>query len=121
METSSGRHDPVAVAKRALFLAYKASKVLGMGRFQAVENATEEEVWNAAVNATDYGGSPFMKGSRPGLRADYVFGRQIKIDFEWSESGLTLNCFDPEVPWRVTYFSAIQLVVRATKDLDEKQ
>ncbi len=116
--STTGKHSPLAVAKRVLFLAYSSSKAIGMGRLQAVENATEEQVWHAAYNATDYPNSQHTK-PRPGLvNADYVLGRQIKLRIEWDRTDLSLSLRDDEALWLATYPTVGDLLEKALKELD---
>jgi len=75
------------VAKKMLWLAWRAcGGPVGMGALQDRPNATEEDVWNSMECAGDYGG---FSGKQPGLRevrADYVFGRMMKLYFTYGEA-----------------------------------
>lgn len=62
--------DLQKVVKRAMYLAWKASPVLGMGVFQDRPAATEDEVW-ACV------GKPTRRDPLS-YTSDYIFGRMMK-------------------------------------------
>jgi len=70
------------LAKRMMFLAWRESKVIGMGIFQdRGPNMTEEQVWEHAMDAGDY---PLRQGHEEGeVRADYVFGRMMKFHLNY--------------------------------------
>lgn len=74
-------HSPEKVAKRAIYLAWKASSVEGMGFLRDNPEATEDDVWKAA-NSADYPSdskNPRTKGNKLIISADYVFGRMMKL------------------------------------------
>jgi hypothetical protein len=81
------------LVRRALFLAWKASRVVGMGAFQdRGPEQTEDDVWKAAFNNEDYpGGNLFNKNKTGKIYADYVMGRMMKIGFEWKEGEVSCN------------------------------
>lgn len=68
--------NPKQVASKMVYLAYQASRVLGMGAFQMRSNVTEEQVFNNAYNQLDY---PANFSPKNEVRADYVFGRCMKL------------------------------------------
>jgi hypothetical protein len=72
-----------AVAKRALWLAWKASKLGGMGVMQHNPTATADDVWRNALGREDYPHLFLSTDKGPGLliRADYVFGHMMKLSF----------------------------------------
>lgn len=75
--------NPTDVVKRAFWLAYESSKVTGMGRLRATQDATEESVW---ANIQDHGDYPEHAYPRLGTAyADYVFGRMMKLSFDWGK------------------------------------
>ena len=59
--------EALSVAKQALFMAYNASNVVGLGVLQEVSGATIDQVWDVASH------SPTK------LYADYLFGRMMKL------------------------------------------
>lgn len=82
--------NPVAVAHEFFWLAYQASRPMGMGHMRSRDDATKEMVWESVTGKalTDYA-VPTGSDSRP--RADYVFGRMMKVR-------LTINADSIEVP-----------------------
>ena len=62
--------DSTALAKRMLYLAWQAGKVVGMGVLQDKPGATEDDVWLVASYWN-------------GVSGDYIFGRMMKINFEF--------------------------------------
>lgn len=71
--------DNEQIAKRAFFLAYEASPVMGMGILQAKDGVTEDQVWNEVSDG---------KGSADG---DYVFGRMMKLGLKWDAKSITVT------------------------------
>jgi hypothetical protein len=63
--------DVEAVAKRMLYLAWQAAKVVGAGVMQDRPAATEDEVWST------------QNPLNGGVDADYLFGRMMKIGFDY--------------------------------------
>mgnify|MGYP001560084744 FL=1 len=88
-------YDSMAVARRALFLAWREGKPFGMGRLRANPTASERDVWAAAYNADDYSRSPHKKATvedeKTLVRADYVFGHMIKLHFTIDADSVTLR------------------------------
>jgi hypothetical protein len=75
----------LSFVKRAFFLAYCESKVVGLGRLQERADATEEDVWVNINLKNDYLEgieALVMLGEKVSSsdRADYVFGRQMKLE-----------------------------------------
>lgn len=106
------------VAKRILFLAYQASRVVGMGVIHAKDDALEQEVWEQCVNNR-------WSGHRPGqISADYVFGRMMKLSVLWSESGVTIPHDEPRPDyqsWCTTYRTAADLIAAAILSLGNER
>lgn len=78
----------IDVAKRAFYLAYEAcGGTSGSGWIQAVDKATEEEVWQNALVRGDYPGRERRKkelSDQPKQAyGDYVFGRMMKLTLRW--------------------------------------
>lgn len=67
--------EALEVAKEAMWLAYQASGVVGMGVFQARDSVTKEQLIG------DYG-----------LDADYAYGRMMKTYLTVKDN--TLSCND---------------------------
>lgn len=65
------------LAKRAAFLAYKASHVVGMGIFQARDDVTEEKLWESASK------------QHGRVYIDYGFGRMMKLVIRYDDVGCT--------------------------------
>lgn len=75
MERKYGNNEEaINVAKRAMYLAWKASSVVGMGVLQDKGEQPEDEVWKHVY-----------RGSSE-VCADYVFGRMMKFDFSVKEN-----------------------------------
>lgn len=80
METTINVSNGEAVAKRALFLAWKAARVVGMGALaDRGPHMTEEQVWQSARTE---------KGQ---VFADYVFGRMMKLHLRYRETSVETN------------------------------
>lgn len=69
------------IAKRMMFLAYEAAQVFGMGAMQAVDGATEEQVWERIVTNADRLVSTAPRQTTT-ISADYCYGRMMKIGCE---------------------------------------
>lgn len=116
--------EAVNVASRALFLAYNAAGVFGMGAFQAQENKSENEVFNNVLTGGDYPGRtqiPNMTNCR--LYADYVFGRMMKLVITINNNTLEFSDDKPRLDyqsWGSTYKSYIKLFKAAMKELNVK-
>jgi hypothetical protein len=81
------------VVKRAMFIGYNAcGGTSGMGIFQALNNATEDQVWNNIITKGDYPGGNSIPGAEGKKRrgdkievyGDYVFGRMMKTSFAFN-------------------------------------
>ena len=73
----------IDVAKRALWLAWQAAGgPLGMSVLRDRPEATEQDVWDNTVSRGDYPGTSTNKTE---IRADYVFGRMLKLYFNMPE------------------------------------
>jgi hypothetical protein len=98
MKTFENKQDTQAVVKRIVFLAWQASNVFGSGAFQdRGPQQTEEQVWHAAYNSTDY----IRSDNKPGeVYCDYVMGRMMKLHITWKENSITMND-----GWRADYQS----------------
>ena len=109
------------IVKRAMFLAYEASSVFGMGAFQAVDDVNEEQVWERMYNRGDYPGGNTDKGNRPGnVYADYVFGRMMKTGFSWNDTKIDVNDTKPRIDyqsWSLKYEKYSDLIEAAIKSL----
>lgn len=80
----------MAMAKRMVFLAYKAcGGASGMGFLQEMRlggiPASENEVWKCAYNQEDY---PMKHSKSDEVYCDYVFGRMMKWGCSWDENGI---------------------------------
>ncbi len=97
MRIDTGALRGVEVAMEMVWLAWKAcGGPLGLGFLQDRPDATEEEVWLAMVGAHDYGGIG-CKGAPTGeVNADYVFGRMMKLYFEYGEDFVDVREDDPK-------------------------
>lgn len=83
----------LAVAKEALWLAWKAcGGTSGMGFLKNKPESDKEAVWDNAVNMGDYNGRPRME---PGINADYVFGRMMKLRFSINGDSLEFSDSQP--------------------------
>lgn len=95
MERKYGSNEEALnVAKRALYLAWKAAGgPTGAGFLQDRGEQPEEDVWKRAYGMGDYSGR--RAGTPPErVDADYVFGRMLKLYF--TVKGSTINHSDNE-------------------------
>jgi hypothetical protein len=91
--------NPEEVVKEAFWLAWNAcGSPLGMGMFQDNPRATKEDIWNNLNQGKLGGDYPNMEkvnvlrpNSKGDLYADYVFGRMMKLGFEWDGDGVTID------------------------------
>lgn len=82
-------NNPEEVVKEAFWLAWKACpEPMGMGLLQNNPDATKGAVWNNILCRGDYVPSPATPGK---AYADYVFGRMMKIGFEWDKESITFR------------------------------
>ncbi len=111
--------DAVSLVKRMMFLAYQASQIVGMGILQARNGVTEEEVWCNINNAGDYQGAD--PGKRPDhYRADYVFGRMMKLYIKVEDENVILHDGTPRSDyqsWCVKYSTYASLAEAALASL----
>lgn len=91
--------NPEQVAKRALFLAYNAACLVGMGILQARDNVDEDSVWNNALTKGDY---PLRTDTTKNkhLFADYVFGRMMKLSLSWDATSVTVPDATPRADYQ---------------------
>lgn len=90
----SNNEEALNVAKRALYLAWKAAGgTAGYGFLQDRGEQSEDNVWKQAYDMGDYSG---RRAGTPSERidADYVFGRMLKLYF--TVKGNTINHGDQE-------------------------
>ena len=112
--------DGEKVAKRAMFLAWQASGVFGMGSLQdRGPSMTEEDVWTNIQTAGDY---PTKINSRSNEAfADYVFGRMMKVGFQYGPDYISWHDKIEPRPsyqsWCLKYPSIHILVNAALDDL----
>lgn len=85
------------VAKRILWLAWQAcGSPTGMGWLQNNPDATEEKVWENVAGCGDYPGGNMFGENNPGdFRADYVFGRMMKLSVKWTPTTINLSDSTP--------------------------
>lgn len=98
--------NPEVVAKRAFFLAYQASHVVGMGFLQAEQGVTEAEITSHVRDNKLYG--------------DYVFGRMMKLRLEWNHEAVIVpdSVPHPEYQsWCSVYPTYASLIDAATRSL----
>lgn len=114
------------VLKRAMFLAYTAcGHATGMGFLQARENVSEDAVWKNVVGAGDYPGGNLFNNNKVAegkgrVYADYVFGRMMKVGFEWDGDQIEVFEAGPRYDyqgWCIKYKSYGDLVEAAIKSL----
>lgn len=121
--TFSTSQDATKVAHRALFLAYNASVVFGMGAFRAVENTTEEQVVNNILNRGDY---PTIRtySESTHIYADYVFGRMMKLHMDVVDNTIEtqpIKLNQGFQSWSKKYKSYEKLIKAAMKELNIKE
>jgi hypothetical protein len=122
MQYSTTPHTGEAVARRA------CGGPAGMGWLQNNPSATEEDVWKNVHTAPLGGDYPsghinVLGGTKPGsVSADYVFGRMMKLNFDYGPDSVTLD--DGRTPrqdyqsWCVTYKSYPDVFAAAMKSLE---
>lgn len=87
----------LALAKKALFLAWKAcDEPVGIGILKIRSQATEDEVWNNAISNADYPKLPNQTTSETKVYADYVFGKMMKIGFRIEDNAIIVSDFLPD-------------------------
>lgn len=87
--------EALAVAKRALYLAWTAAGgPQGMGIMQDKGKQDEAAVWDQAYEMRDYSGR--LKSEPAGrVNADYVFGRMLKLRFSITGKEITFDDCEP--------------------------
>ncbi len=107
-----------AVVSKFFYLAWKASKVLGMGIFQDRPNASEKEVFHNVIGSGDY--AMPIHGAHNRTYADYVFGRMMKVGIKVAADGenYTLEVSDDAArpdyqSWYSTYNTAADILTAA--------
>ena len=121
--TFNSTQDAAKVASRALFLAYNASGVFGMGAFRAQENVTEEQVLDNVMRKGDYPAYVSRMDSDE-LHADYVFGRMMKLRINVVGETVSVSDDKPRSgyqSWSVNYKSYKALIKAAMKELKIKE
>ena len=113
--------------RRIFFLAYNAcSRASGMGIFQSRESVSETDVWSNVCRRGDYPTTESGITTKNGVGdadADYVFGRMMKLTFQFDFKKLTITMpdyrADPEYQgWERLYKTYDALVDAATKELN---
>lgn len=116
--------NPQKLVRRAFFLAYEAcGGPAGMGFLQAVDKATEEDVWNNIVCAGDYS---LQINEKPNTQpyADYVFGRMMKLHLVCTEDGVEIPNTKPRPDyqsWCIQYPTYEALIQASIKSLEEEE
>lgn len=127
MDMKNDKHKPVEIVKEMLWLAWKAcGSPFGMGILQDKPTATKEDIWNNANTMGDYPirHSPNIVDNASGfVRADYVFGRMMKLNISISPNTVKLPDARPKPDyqaWCSTYWSYQDLYAAAVKNLEEE-
>lgn len=119
--------SPELVVKRAMWLAYQASRPVGAGYLQVRDGMTEADVWSNLYDGPMGGDYPARSGSfadpnRPGkVYGDYVYGRMMKVGFKWDSDSITVQDEEPRRDyqgwcWKYpTYLALIQAAVESLK------
>ena len=101
-----------AVVKKACFLAYEAcGDSSGMGFLQARDAVSEDDVWNNIMSSGDYPGPSHNKPGK--VYGDYVFGRMMKIHFEYTADSITYYTGELDVEyqgWCLDYPTYLDLI-----------
>ena len=85
--------EALEITKEAMWLAWKASQIVGMGIFQDNPTATKDDI----VRVTHRGNE---------VHADYVFGRMMKTRFRVRDGVLSSNDYPPRPDyqsWALNY------------------
>lgn len=118
MEFTINNKDSEIIIKRIFKLAYDASIVCGLGYLQAVDNASEDDVWNNVSNNGDYP----VNHNEPGRwNADYVFGRMMKLSIQYAEGTLIIRPDNPQPSynsWCIKYKTPDELFKDAIRSLN---
>lgn len=116
------------VVREAVWLAWKASAVEGMGIFKDWPGATKEDVWQNVMSCGDYpcraAGSK-DEGGKGCAVADYVFGRMMKLTLWWDDRKCCVTVPDAPLKWDYQswsgrYKSYGDLIAWADKSLAEQ-
>lgn len=105
MERTYGSHEEaMSVAKEAMWLAYQASGVRGLGVLQDKPDATKEEILKQTCRPrSEYA----VKNDLPHeVSADYVFGRMVKTIFRVKDKTVSFESGTPRgdyQSWAYTY------------------
>lgn len=119
--TYSTQGETIAVAKKAVWLAWRAAGApVGMGFLQDNPEADEEAVWANATSRGDYPGSKPDTSGR--VSADYVFGRMMKLYFTITDCGIEVPDGTPRADyqaWCRSFPTYAALFDRAERAVDE--
>jgi hypothetical protein len=74
-----------SIVSKFFYLAWSASKVMGMGFLQDRHAATEQEVFSNVIRSGDY--VLPVHGGNNRTYADYVFGRMMKLGISVTRNG----------------------------------
>jgi len=113
--------NPVAVAKRMFYLAWKAcGGTTGLGFLQDRPEATENEIWSVVTGqiTSDY---PTPAGEILKPYGDYVFGRMMKFGVEINDNYIIVSDSQPRMDyqsWCVRYSSYQALAEAARKEVE---
>ena len=125
MEWHVRQQDLESVLKRIFWLAWQAcNHPFRMGVFQDKSDATEDDVWSNVLSSGDYPGAHdkdikeilTIGGT---IRADYVFGRMMKLTVEVVDpTTFRVSDYPPRQDyqgWTHEYVTYDRLVTRAGK------
>ena len=111
--------NPKAVVKEAMWLAWQAcGGTTGMGFLQDRDGVTKEDVWKNVLTNGDYAKSHDFPQGR--VYGDYVFGRMMKLGFEFDKDSITFRDSAPRADyqsWCHKYPSYQALVEAAQKEI----
>lgn len=113
----------LSIVKRMFWLAYQSSHVLGMGKFQARADATEEDVWNNILTSGDYPARLNQREGQYQYHGDYVFGRMIKLFVRCEGDKIVLPNDEPDPEyqgWAGHYKTYQELLDAALSSLAEE-
>ena len=99
--------DAKTIAKRMLWLAYQASRPVGMGMLHFTEDKTEEEIGEAQENEIGYA-------------ADYCFGRMMKFGVRVNGDSIEYSDFPLSADyqsWSIKYRTYSDLEAAARESL----
>ena len=114
--TYTNKEEVQSVLKEALWLAWNAvGGPTGMGIFQDLPQATKEAVWQNVTGVGDY---PSYTSRLGDLRADYVFGRMMKLNLSYGDKFIKEPVGKPTLSyqgWCGTYKTYADLLDAAEK------